>query len=636
MTTKKTKAPPANNPEEASNIIQREASMVIRGEGDDREVELTASTETAVLEYCLYNDRYQPAYRILDHSEGSVDLSRAADGLVVTDNHYGDQIGLLQPVTLKAKKIKGKVRWSRSERAEIIKNDALDGIRRNVSIDGEVNEASYKLDGERDGYPILRAMKWTPHRVAFVSLGADPKSGVGREQKNIYPGDKTMADEIKREELEARDKRIQELEREVAESRKAAADEAEGKISKAIIARDEEVLAMNTLAAYHRLKPEVLEGALSDHKTLREFREIALQAVKDNKVVVGNQVGNGQSPELTPKEAQKYSMLRAIRSLIPDERVGNCFEREISEEVAKAVGKSPQGLYIPSSVLNRTLKAGETGANVIATELMTGDFIELLRNRMALTALGARVMAGLEGDISIPGQLTSGTSYWVAEGNAPTASNATLRQVAGTPHCCGAYTDVTRKLLRQASLDVEAFITDDLVKTVALAVDLAGIRGSGMSGQPLGLVNRLIADSVSAISISGSNTPTYAEYAKFEAAIEGDNADIGAIKWLIDAGAKAHARTTDKSSSTAQFILEPGNTILGYPTVMSNQLDSKSAVFGVWDQLVIGMWGAMDVTVDPYALSTSGGVRIIVLQDVDVMIRQIKCFAYNIGHMGAA
>ena len=627
---------PCENSEQNTSLLSREASLVVRQDGDDQQVELTASTETPVLEMVEHNGQIILAYRILDHSEGSVDLSRAADGLVVTDTHWGDTIGLIEPVRVEGKKLQGPVRWGSAERAQNIRQDAIAGIRRNVSIDGAVDESSYRLEGEQDGYPVLRAMRWQPHRLAFVSLGADPKSGVGREHNTRITETKTMTQEELQRQNEEKDRKLQELERDIKTAAEAAEAARGDAVKTARAERSEEIRNILTLARYHGVKREVTDEAISAGTGMQAFREIVKKEIEENNTQPNPVARDASEVRLTAKEQKQYSMLRAIRSLDPtDKDVDAGFEREVSQEIARVTGKTCQGIYMPSQVLARSpLTAAGDGANVVGTDLMSGNLIELLRNRMALTALGAQVMGGLKGDISIPRHDASGTAYWVAEGNDVTGSSQSLGQVGGTPHTCGAYTDITRKLIRQSSLDVENFVTNDLVRTVALAIDKAGLRGTGSDGQPLGLVDRMQAESISAISISGSHTPTYAEYAKFESQIEADNADIGAMKWLISAGAKAHARVTDVSTSTGRFIYDDQGNILGYPTVMSNQLDAKSAVFGVWSELVIGMWGAMDVTVDPYALSKSGGLRVIVLQDVDVMIRQVKAFAYNIGHMG--
>jgi hypothetical protein len=111
-----------------------------------------------------------------------------------------------------------------------------------------------------------------------------------------------------------------------------------------------------------------------------------------------------------------------------------------------------------------------------------------------------------------------------------------------------------------------------------------------------------------------------------ETEINADNADIGAMAYITNSTIYGGFKTTEKASSTAQFILEPGGTVNSYPVVRSNQVASGDVFFGVWNQMLMGMWGALDLQVNPYALDTSGGVRVVALQDVDVAVRHPEAF----------
>ena len=53
----------------------------------------------------------------------------------------------------------------------------------------------------------------------------------------------------------------------------------------------------------------------------------------------------------------------------------------------------------------------------------------------------------------------------------------------------------------------------------------------------------------------------------------------------------------------------------------------SAVLFGNWADLVIGQWGTLDLMVDPYSNSTSGTVRVVALQDVDIALRQAASFA---------
>ena len=64
----------------------------------------------------------------------------------------------------------------------------------------------------------------------------------------------------------------------------------------------------------------------------------------------------------------------------------------------------------------------------------------------------------------------------------------TVGSVSMVPRTLGAFTDATRQLLIQSSLDVEALMRDDLATALALAIDKAELEGSGSSGQPTGIL----------------------------------------------------------------------------------------------------------------------------------------------------
>ena len=187
----------------------------------------------------------------------------------------------------------------------------------------------------------------------------------------------------------------------------------------------------------------------------------------------------------------------------------------------------------------------------------------------------------------------------------------------------GAFVDYTRKTLLQSSIDVEAFVKGDLAKVLALEIDRAAIYGSGSSNQPLGLTG------TSGIGTQTITTyGTFAEYIGMETDVAAANADAGSLRYIVNATARGALKSTEKASNTAQFVWE-NNEINGYPALVSNQLANNDALFGDFSQFVVGMWSGLDLTVDPYAGSTSGNIRIIALQDLDFAVKQAGAFCYG-------
>lgn len=70
------------------------------------------------------------------------------------------------------------LRFSRRSDAEGAWMDVVDRIVRSVSIGYAV--AKYQEEPAEDGQRVLTAIKWTPHEISLVAIGADPAAQVRR------------------------------------------------------------------------------------------------------------------------------------------------------------------------------------------------------------------------------------------------------------------------------------------------------------------------------------------------------------------------------------------------------------------------------------------------------------------------
>lgn len=115
-----------------------------------------------------------------------------------------------------------------------------------------------------------------------------------------------------------------------------------------------------------------------------------------------------------------------------------------------------------------------------------------------------------------------------------------------------------------------------------------------------------------------------------ESEIAADNADIGQMGYIGNARFRGNCKTAPKfGAGTESTIWEPGNTINGYQCEISNQIAQGDVFFGNFADMIIGMWGGLDLTVDPYSLSKSGGLRIVVFQDIDFVLRRVESFCWG-------
>lgn len=342
---------------------------------------------------------------------------------------------------------------------------------------------------------------------------------------------------------------------------------------------------------------------------------------------------------MNQREVRQYSLVRAIWASVQNDWRGAELEREASVAVARQLRREPQGFFVPADWAQRDLVVGTNtaGGHTVQTELLAQSFITLLRNSMMVRAAGATILSDLTGNIAIPRQTGGATAYWVAENGAPTESQQAFDQVAMSPKTVGAFSDLSRRLLMQSSLDVEAFVRGDLATVLGLAIDLASMHGSGSSNQPLGIAGTSGIGSVA----GGTNglAPAWSHLVSLETEVAIDNADINRLAYVTNAKVRGKLKQVEKATNTGLFLWADGaQPINGYPAYISNQVSSTltkgtssgvcSAIFfGNWADLIIGLWGGLDILVDPYTGSTAGTVRVVALQDVDIAVRHPESFA---------
>lgn len=340
---------------------------------------------------------------------------------------------------------------------------------------------------------------------------------------------------------------------------------------------------------------------------------------------------------LSEKEKKNYSLVRAI-NFMAERRPLEGLEKEASDEIAKRTGQQPRGFYVPADIsMNHfELASGDTRAALRALNVTTstaGGFlvptetasmIELLRNSMAVTKLGARLLPNLRGHMAIPRQTGGATAYWLDEMSAVPESQQTFGQLALTPKRLAACTIYTRQLLAQSSVQVESLVREDMMATLAVEKDRAAIDGAGAAGEPLGIMN---TTGVNSVTFGGA--PTWADAVNFETLVSSDNISLdNTAAYLTSPAARGVWKTTEKSTSTGIYLWHDG-TINGYPALASNQIPGDKMIFGRFSDLIIADWDNFDVTVDSFTLAASGQIRVIIHNHTDCGVRHAAAFAIS-------
>ena len=596
------------------------------------------------------------ATEILEHKQGSVNLSRAkAGGQVLFNHNPDDYIGVIQDCWLDpgAERCYAIVRFDTHPRAEQIFTSVQSGILRNVSIGYQVKEWAIEEGNKKDMNPTVRATAWELLEVSFVSVPADPSVGVDRSFSMDEP---TLGETV--EEPAPDDAGAEPAEpntQVLIQENKPVENEIPTELLEAERSRTASLIA---LGDKHSLKKELVQQWIATGVDLQSARSQVLdliqsQAAQKDQVQPLNPLG------LSKREKESYSIARALHNrlqLMEGKAPAQGLELEVHRAIEAKLGRPTEGIYVPARDLNwglntrgyygqrDTLQTGQDtlGGNLVDTELRSSEFIDALRNRAMISRLGARMLSGLQGNLDIPRQSGTVSTYWVAEGGTITESNLTIDLVSMRPKDLTCLTSVTRRMLMQGSLDVEALIRFDMLQQMALGIDLAAIAGTGINNQPLGILNYPGVNSVSIGTNGGA--PAWNHLVQLETEIAVDNADEGTCYYLTNARTRGKLKTTPKVTGQDVFLwtdspVEKGmGMVNGYGAAVSNQVPANgtkgsgtnlsSIIFGDFSQLLIGEWGVLEIMPNPYGQGyPSGSVQIRSMVTVDVAPRRPEYFA---------
>jgi len=221
------------------------------------------------------------------------------------------------------------------------------------------------------------------------------------------------------------------------------------------------------------------------------------------------------------------------------------------------------------------------------------------------------------------------TAYWFNSESAgiTAASNPTIDQVSLSPKTVGAYSDISRSLLKQSTPAAEQLVRNDLAAVIGLGIDLAALKGTADNGQPRGIT---LTSGINSDNWTTPSTPTWAELVAMETAVDRANALDGNFVYVMGAALRGACKTTVKATGQLGWLMGDDGRINGYNVISSNQLGTGECIFGRFADLIIGMWGGLDLQVNPYieALEKAGAIRVTALQDVDVAVRRPKSFTF--------
>ena len=587
---------------------------------------------------------------ILSHKPGAMVMGERQKTLPLLFNHNRDKLlGVVEKLDQDEHRTYATVRFSSSEEGQKAKAMVDERVLVNCSFQYEILDYDM-VRGEDPDDDQLIATSWEIYEVSLVTIPADSNVGVYRDFETNLKENKMAIRGQENSENKVNDSEQQEREN-VREAAIAEARRVE--VEREKVRQDERQRIENiySLCRQFNIEDSERENMIRSNESIENIRSHVLDLLGKRSVSPVGVASRGISEDigLTEAERSNFNLVRALNAALTGDWSKAGFEREVSQTLAKRSGRETTGFFMPSDVtMQRDTTPGyfvgqpTQGGNLVATDLRSGSFIDLLRAKAMVTRMGATVISGLVGNVEIPRQTGASTTYWLAENTAPTESNATFDKVSLKPKTIGALSSVSRNLLLQSSMNVEAFVRNELAVSLALGIDLAALCGTGTNNQPTGIANMSGICTVEGGTNGGSLT--FDKLIDMETQVATANADVTNMYYLCNAATIGFLKKIKNTSG--DYIWKPiteavrngfPGEVNGYAVGRSNQVRSglqkgtsnncHEIYFGNWADLLIGEWGFLEIDVNRYGDAwKSGGVEIRALQTIDIAVRHPKSF----------
>jgi HK97 family phage major capsid protein/HK97 family phage prohead protease len=596
---------------------------------DKRTVRLSVSSEQPVERWF--------GEEILDHAPASVRLGRFNDGANVLFNHdMDDVVGVVEKAWIEDKRLLADIRIARTARGDEIAGLIEDGILRNVSVGYRIHELLQKPKTEE-----FRAVSWEPYELSIVTVPADPTVGIGRaldaEEREVL----VRAPEEVSIPPKGTSQRSITMTTAKVESNAPAGEIAEQETSKPLSATEAETRrrkAIVNLCKANRIDERVERHWIESGAELSEVSEEIL------KVMVERGKDYKESPAnlgLSKREAQRYSVMRALRASANKSWEKAGFELECNKAISARMNRVPRAetaFFVPLDILMADLPApaqrdmtvaGVSGSNyLVSTDNQPGSFIELLRNSSVALRMGVTRLPGLVGNVTIPKMTAGNTAYWLADETTQiTESQPTIGQLSLSPKNVAALTELSHQLMQQSAPAVEALVLNSIARDIGLAVDVGILRGSGASGQPTGIVTTGSIGSVTGTSLAAAGV------LEFQSDVAANNALQPGCGYVTTPAVAALLMARPELPTTGTERLWKGSMLQGslfdMPAASSAQMSSATMLFGWWPSVVLAEWGVLELMTNPFSDFTRGLTAVRGWYTCDVGVRYAGAWSYS-------
>lgn len=375
-----------------------------------------------------------------------------------------------------------------------------------------------------------------------------------------------------------------------------------------------------------------LEAQIADKAAQEEFR-----AARAATVGTGT-MGNRDTSAGDQRDIEGFNLSKALLDYSEGRQLTGV-EAEANQEGIKSArenGAPSNGLVFPTymigmrgqTVTGQAANPGDQGGVTVPKEMQ--GLIPNLWSKTFLDKVGANRVSGLKGDAVFPKIITKPSIQERTENQQLDNDEILFSSFEMKPERRGTKIPISKLLLRQSSIDARSEVLSAINKAL----------GIKLNTEAFAKVNSVITSgngNLLALDTNGDYI-SWEDVVDLEGFLAAKDADEVLPKYLTNPKIKTLLKTTQKFTGTnGQPVWGETSELNGYPAYTSNIVPANlvkgstntcsAMILGNWQDLYVGFWDTLDLTIDTVTLADKFQIQVIVNALWDVEVARYESFA---------
>lgn len=363
----------------------------------------------------------------------------------------------------------------------------------------------------------------------------------------------------------------------------------------------------------------------------KELRDYLLENRSEQRSILD--LAETEERDLTDEENSTLTELRKSAEMAEARQIANLRPLPIKEDEDKEV-RMVHDIFatnLRSAIKNKKDIGIEVRENIPVNSedvadtipVLFKDIIDALSPALVIEKVGVKMQFNVKGTPVWP-TISDAEASWEGENVELVDKSIDFSKITASPKRMGLSISVSKRSLNQSNLDLYNIVVTKIARSFAALLNKTLLSFTAVAPlAPKGVFVDAAAD-----TIELSTKPTFEEVVALETAVMDKNIELDADgfgAYIISTAMRGKLKTTPIEAGSPKMILD-GNTMNGYPVVVSNYMDKDSIGFGFFEYAVVSQFGDFNLVIDGITGAKANKLNFVGNTEVDITTLRPEAF----------